>query len=208
MATTQNKARYPERVSVQMSPELKEGLDELARRDYGGDRQALMREALQARVDGDRVRTDQLAEILEAVDHLRQHVAGKEQVAEVLQSLELLGQDAKARDLELQGGVNRLMEYGRDLTDKVSTQLTAVLWMEGKFPNLTRDLANQTRYITELVAKVAAQTGAIVRLAEQGANQNDGIAELIARIASDDYVPSDEKRSGLGSFLSKFRNPG
>lgn len=208
MAKTQSKARYPERVSVQMSPELKEGLDELARRDYGGDRQALMREALQARVDGDRVRSDQLAEILGAVDHLRQHVAGKDQVAEVLQSLELLGQDAKARDLELQGGVNRLVEYGGDLTGMVSAQLTTIIWMEENFPNLAKDLANQTRDITELVAKVAAQTGEIRRLTEQGANQNDGIAELIARIANDGGVSSDERRSGLGALFSRLRPPG
>ena len=208
MATMQSKARYPERVSVQMSPELKEGLDELARRDYGGDRQALMREALQARVDGDRVRTDRLAEILEAVDHLRQHVAGKEQVAEVLQSLELLGKDATERDLELQGGVNRLMEYGGELTGMVSAQLTTILSIEDAFPNLARDLANQTHDITELVAKVAAQTGDIGRLTEQGANRNDGIAELIARIANDDGVPSDEKRSGLGALFSRRRTPG
>ena len=51
MGMQTGQAKVPARISVQMSDELKSRLLELARREYGGDLQALLRETLHARVD-------------------------------------------------------------------------------------------------------------------------------------------------------------
>ena len=51
MAMQKSRARVPARISVQVPQELKDRLRELARREYGGDLQGLLRETLQARVD-------------------------------------------------------------------------------------------------------------------------------------------------------------
>ena len=62
-----------------MSAELKARLLEAAEREHGGGLQALRRQCLQARVEGNRAGTDQLAEVLQALDRLRQEAAERNQ---------------------------------------------------------------------------------------------------------------------------------
>ena len=95
METKKGRARVPARATIQMTHELKDKLQVLARREYGGDLQALLRETLQARVDGEDAGTDQISELLQALVCLRQEVAGRDQetvvrVGRLLETAEIL----------------------------------------------------------------------------------------------------------------------
>ena len=79
MAMGTGRARYPARVTPQMSAELKARLLEAAEREHGGGLQALRRQCRQARVEGNRAGPDQLAEVLQALDRLRQEAAERNQ---------------------------------------------------------------------------------------------------------------------------------
>ena len=96
METKEGRARVPARVTIQMTHELRDKLQVLARREYGGDLQVLLRETLQARVDGEDAGTDQMTEILHLLACLRQEVAGRDeeavvQVGQLLERAEMLG---------------------------------------------------------------------------------------------------------------------
>ena len=95
METKKGRARVPARATIQMTHELKDKLQVLARREYGGDLQALLRETLRTRVDGEDAGTDQMSELLQALACLRQEVAGRDQetvvrVGRLLETAEIL----------------------------------------------------------------------------------------------------------------------
>ena len=95
METKKGRARVPARATIQMTHELKDKLQVLARREYGGDLQALLRETLRTRVDGGDAGTDQMSELLQALACLRQEVAGRDQetvvrVGRLLETAEIL----------------------------------------------------------------------------------------------------------------------
>ena len=125
MATQKSRARYPARITFQMSQELKDQLLEVARREYGGDLQTLGRECLHARVNGDGSGTDQNAEILQALERLRQDVAGRNQNIEI--------------------PLDRLLGAIAELNQGVSLQLTEMMATHDKLEKLADEVAKQNR---------------------------------------------------------------
>ena len=75
METSSSRARFPKRMSIQVTQELKDQLEELARREYGGDLQGLLRETLYARLDGPGNDQAEVSEVLRALEQIRQEAA-------------------------------------------------------------------------------------------------------------------------------------
>ena len=75
MEKPKSRARFPARMTVQVTQELRYRLQELARREYGGDLQALLRETLQARVDEPGDDQAEMAEVLRALGQIREEAA-------------------------------------------------------------------------------------------------------------------------------------
>lgn len=192
MGAKKSRARFPARFTIQTSVELSNQLREVAQNEYGGDLQALMRETLQARVDGKNAEADQLAEVLQAIDQLRRDAG---------------------RDSELERGVGQLLEDVKILTEMVSLQRTEIMAardamtsLEKDFINLKEDFANRT---VELIQQVTHQGNETGKMLARVSGNNDAIANLIAQIASeDDAIPSDAGRAGLMSLFSRRRTTG
>ena len=192
MGAKKSRARFPARFTIQTSVELSNQLREVAQNEYGGDLQALMRETLQARVDGKNAEADQLAEVLQAIDQLRRDAG---------------------RDSELERGVGQLLEDVKILTEMVSLQRTEIMAardamtsLEKDFINLKEDFANRT---VELIQQVTHQGNETGKMLARVSGNNDAIANLIAQIASeDDAIPSDAGRAGLMGLFSRRRTTG
>ena len=153
MGTQKRGPKFPSRISVQMSDELKTQLNELARREYGGDLQALLRETLQARVDESGSQTDHMHEVLQALDQV--------------------GQDIIRQNQDLQVGVQQLLAHTRQLTAAAGVQHTDLEAIAENLPHLERGVANQNDAITKLTEEVASQNDAIAKLIER-ANERPG----------------------------------
>ena len=123
------RARFPARVTVQMTKDLKNRLQELARRDYGGDLQALLRETLQARVDepGD----------------------GQAEMSEVLRVLDQVRQDAAERNRETGAQLERLLDVAVELRGVLSLQASDTMGILDRVEKVRGELAemNRTRRI-------------------------------------------------------------
>lgn len=192
MGAKKSRARFPARFTIQTSVELSNQLREVAQNEYGGDLQALMRETLQARVDGKNAEADQLAEVLQAIDQLRRDAG---------------------RNSELERGVGQLLEDVKILTEMVSLQRTEIMAardamtsLEKDFINLKEDFANRT---VELIQQVTHQGNETGKMLARVSGNNDAIANLIAQIASeDDVIPSDAGRAGLMGLFSRRRTTG
>ena len=138
MATQQSRARYPARITFQMSSELKAQLLEVAERDHEGDVQALGRQCLQDRVERRGAGTDRLAEILDALERLPTEIAGRhlEQWERVNQLLEQGGRmftvmddaltEIAGRHLEQWERVNQLLEQGGRMFTVMDDALTEI----------------------------------------------------------------------------------
>ena len=147
MDTHKGRAKFPARISVQMSDELRAQLQGLARREYGGDLQALLRETLQARVDEGGSQTDHTQELLQAIDQL--------------------GQVMIRQHEGLQDGVHQLLVHTRQLTAAAGVQHTDLEAIAENLPHLGRGVASQNGAIARLAERVASQNDAIAKLAER-----------------------------------------
>ena len=123
MATQQSRARYPARITFQMSSELKAQLLEVAERDHEGDVQALGRQCLQARVERRGAGTDRLAEILDALERLPTEIAG--------------------RHLEQWERVNQLLEQGGRMFTVLNDDLTEMMAIRDELKKLVGRPAEQ-----------------------------------------------------------------
>ena len=130
MGTEKGRAKFPARISVQMSGELKTRLSELARREYGGDLQALLRETLRERVDGRGAPMD--------------HVQG------ALQALDRAGKDIIRQHRDLQDVVHQLLLQAGRLADTVSAQHAET---NDAIAGLTEHVANQSDAIARLTER-------------------------------------------------------
>ena len=153
MGTQKRGPKFPSRLSVQTSDELKTQLQELARREYGGDLQALLRETLQARVDESGSQTDHTHQILQALDQV--------------------GQDIIRQNQDLQVGVQQLLAYTRQLTAAAGVQHTDIKAIAENMPHLRKGVADETGAIARLSEEVARQSDGIARLMER-ANERPG----------------------------------
>ena len=156
MAQQKSRARYPERITFQMVEELKAQLLELAEREYGGGIQAPGRQCLQARVDGSGLEKDQLAEVLQALEVLRQGIAGRSPEPWVLLN-DVLGvaaqmnkacnphlvEMAKTRD-RLEGLAGEVANQNRDLMGLMATP-SRVEEPNGEGANRNRDRRTESR---------------------------------------------------------------
>ena len=146
MGTHKGLARFPSRISVQISDELKSQLLELARREYGGDLQALLRETLHARVDS-RSQTDHMHEVLQGIDQL--------------------GQVMIRQHEDLHHGLDQLLAHTGQLTDAAGVQHTDLEAIAENVLHLEKGVANQTDALARLTEGVAAQTDAMAKLTER-----------------------------------------
>ena len=147
MGTQKRGPKFPSRISVQMSDELRAQLQELARQEYGGDLQALLRETLQARVDKGGSQTDHMHEVLQALNQV--------------------GQDIIRQNQDLQVGVQQLLVHTRQLTDAAGVQHTDLEAIAENLPHLEKGVTNQSDAIAKLTEEVARQTDGIARLTER-----------------------------------------
>ena len=125
MGKQKGRARFPARVTVQMPHELKDRLQELARRDYGGDLQAFLRETLQARADerGD----------------------GPAEMSEALRALEQIRQDAVERNQETGAQLDRLLDASAELSGVLNLQASDTLGIRDKVEKVLSELADMNR---------------------------------------------------------------
>ena len=155
MATQQSRARYPARITFQMSSELKAQLLEVAERDHEGDVQALGRQCLQDRVERRGAGTDRLAEILDALERLPTEIAGRhlEQWERVNQLLEQGGRmftvmddaltEIAGRHLEQWERVNQLLEQGGRMFTVLNDDLTEMMAIRDELSKLVGRPAEQ-----------------------------------------------------------------
>ena len=155
MATQQSRAKYSARLTFQMPAGLKAQLLEVAERDHEGDVQALGRQCLQARVERRGVGTDQLAEILDALERLPAEIAGRhlEQWERVNQLLEQGGRmftvmndaltEIAGRHLEQWERVNQLLEQGGRMFTVMNDGLTEMMAIRDELKKLVGRPAEQ-----------------------------------------------------------------
>ena len=155
MATQQSRAKYSARLTFQMPAGLKAQLLEVAERDHEGNIQALGRQCLQARVERRGVGTDQLAEILDALERLPAEIAGRhlEQWERVNQLLEQGGRmftvmndaltEIAGRHLEQWERVNQLLEQGGRMFTVMNDGLTEMMAIRDELKKLVGRPAEQ-----------------------------------------------------------------
>ena len=155
MATQQSRAKYSARLTFQMPAGLKAQLLEVAERDHEGNIQALGRQCLQARVERRGVGTDQLAEILDALERLPAEIAGRhlEQWERVNQLLEQGGRmftvmndaltEIAGRHLEQWERVNQLLEQGGRMFTVMNDDLTEMMAIRDELKKLVGRPAEQ-----------------------------------------------------------------
>ena len=147
MGTHKRGATFPARISIQMSDELRSQLQELARREYGGDLQALLRETLHARVDKGGSQTDHMQEVLQDIDGL--------------------GQVMIRQHEDLHHGLAQLLAHTGQLTDAAGVQHPAITAIAENLSHLRKGAAAQTDAIARLTEEAARQTDGIARLVER-----------------------------------------
>ena len=155
MAAQRSRAKYPARMTFQLSSELKAQLLEVAERDHEGDVQALGRQCLEARVERRGAVPDQLAEILDALERLSTETAGRhlEQRERVNQLLEqgermfaVMNDDltkTAGRHLEQREQVNQLLEQGERLSKVLNGYLMEMMEIRDDLKKLAGRPAEQ-----------------------------------------------------------------
>ncbi len=171
MAAQDRQARYPIRMTFQMSPELKARLLEVAERDHRGDLQALVRQCLQALVDGTGAGTDQLAEVLQALEGLRPEVAGRTQESVVR--------------------MDKLLDGITQMNRTLSRHMTEMMATRDQLEKLAEEVARQNRDLTGLMAT----QNTLGELANEVATQTRGLAEIVGAINKpEEPRPESRKR--------------
>lgn len=160
MTTENSRARYPVRVTIQMSEELNARALEIAERECGGSLQTLVRQCLQARVDGaSPAGTDRMAEVLELLDGLRQRQ--ENHIEESRVRLQRLTEDVARVSGNLSPQVSDMMavrEQLEKLADEVTRQgrnaedLTIIRAIVGE---LSGEVIRQNRALSELSAAIS-----------------------------------------------------
>ena len=93
MEEQKNKPLFSERLTFQVTPEVKTKLLELADQQYGGDRQALGREALEGWLNREYTRRSYTARIVETLDELGEEVARKKDLGVILEKIDSIRED-------------------------------------------------------------------------------------------------------------------
>ena len=84
---------FSERLTFQVTPEVKARLLEMADQRYGGDRQALGRAALEGWLQREETRRSYEARILETLIELRDEAARKRDTSNILKGLDFVRED-------------------------------------------------------------------------------------------------------------------
>ena len=178
MDTRKKQAKYPDRVSAQLPNDLKSQLIELARREYGGSLQALIRATLQARVEGGGTKPDFTSAVIQALD--------------------TVGQDIARQDRDIQGGLNHLLEQGEQLREAAGVQNTDIPAAHDKLSMLTSTVATHSDVIIRLIAVIDYQSGVIHQMVERVVDQSDRITNLSEQVAEQHVPPPRKPRSLFG----------
>ena len=125
MDIQKGRARFPARVTVQMTQDLKGLLQGIASRDYGGDLQALLRETLQARAQEPR---DEQAER-----------------PEILRELEQIRRDAAQHNREAGEQMYRLLDAVGELSGVLHLQASDTMGIRDRVEKLLVELADMNR---------------------------------------------------------------
>ena len=88
-----HRPRYSARITFQVSPEVRDRLLAMADEQYGGDRQALGRAALEGWLQREDTRRSDTARILETLYHLREEVARKKDTSNILKNIDFVRED-------------------------------------------------------------------------------------------------------------------
>ena len=183
MVTHQRRPRVPARINVQMSDEMKTQLYELAEREYRGDFQALMRQTLQARLDGSSSQTDPIDEVRQVVAELDNNITRQHE--------------------DFLGGVNSLMERTKELRETAAAQRTDDIAIFDHLLDLKTQVERHNDAIThlgdvvhQLVERVATQSAIITKLSQQIASEQETINALTELIATE---PRKKSLFSLGS---------
>ena len=134
MDTHKGRAKFSARISIQMSDELRSQLQELARREYGGDLQALLRETLHARVDKGGSQTDHMQEVMQDIDGL--------------------GQVMIRQHEDLHHGLDQLLAHTNQLLDAAGVQHPAITAIAENLSHLRKGVAAQTDALARLTERV------------------------------------------------------
>ena len=146
--------RYTERITFQVSRELRNQLTEMSERDHGGDIQALGRQCLQAWVDGNGGATARMDEVLGALERFRREVARQNQEAaarleqqlhgnggatarmdEVLEALERFRREVARQNQEAAARLEQQRDTNVDLAKAMSLCLTDIMAIRDNLQN-------------------------------------------------------------------------
>ena len=93
MEDQNSRPRYSARITFQVTPEVRDRLLEMADEQYGGDRQALGRAALESWLQREDTRRSYEARILETLDELREEAARKKDTSNILKNIDFVRED-------------------------------------------------------------------------------------------------------------------
>ena len=174
MDAPEGRAKFPARVSIQVSEDLKSKLDHLARKEYGGNLQVLIRETLQVRVD---------------------RVSDTNLIRDVLQNVKEIDRKTNCRHEELQSRILQLLDYVRQLAESAGVQHTDIAAHSEKWLEVKRVLDNQAQLIARVAAQVESQNDTLTVLAGHIERQNEAMDQLLERVGNE---TRGKRRSFLG----------
>ena len=175
MDAPEGRARVPARITIQVSDRLKTQLIELARKQYGGNLQLLIRETLQERVDG--------------------RVSETELIHQALTGVQEMGIGITRHQQDLRDKILRLLEYTGQLTESAGVQHMDIAALSGNWLDLKGGLDNQGELIGRLAARVEHQNDALTGLTGHIERQSEAIEQLVEWAGSE---ASGKRRSFLG----------
>ena len=159
MTTEKSRARYSVRATVQMSEELNARAMEIAERECDGSFPALVRQCLQARVDGaPPAGTDRVAEVVRSLEAMRQEIAGYIQGSE--------------------DRLERLLVEVAQVSGKLSLQVTDMMAVRDRVEKLAQETSWQGP------EELLAIRSGIAELAAEVGRQNRALSELVAAMES------------------------
>ena len=175
MDAPEGRARVPSRITIQVSDRLKTQLIELAREQYGGNLQLLIRETLQERVDG--------------------RVSETELIHQALTGVQEMGRGISRHQQDLRDKILRLLEYTGQLTESADVQHMDIAALSGNWLELKGGLDNQGELIGRLAARVEHQNDTLTGLTGHIERQSEAIEQLVELAGNE---PRGKRRSFLG----------
>ena len=174
MDAPESRARVPARMTIQVSDGLKGKLNHLAQEEHGGNLQALIRETLQARVDG--------------------RISDTDLIRDVLKDVKEIDRKTNCRHEELQSRILQLLDYGRQLEESAGVQHTDIAALSGYWLEVKRVLDNQAQLIARVAAQVESHKHILNTLAGHIERRNEALDQLLE-------WAGNETRGKLRSFL-------